>query len=182
VTEISDEIIMNRVKEDNLHEVAVLFERYHVKLYNFFLKLTFDKNVSQDLTQNLFYRIIKYRKTYREDYRFKSWVYQMARHVHIDHYKLQKKTTDRFQPVESFNDNLPDNEETYTEDDYERLDRALAQLSPEQQEIIVLSRFQGLKYEEISQIRDMSIAAIKVQVHRAIKQLRNLYFNYQIKE
>jgi len=182
VTETSDEIIMNRVKEDNLHELTVIFERYHVKLYNFFLKLTFDKTVSQDLTQNLFYRIIKYRKTYKENSSFKSWVYQMARHVHIDHYNQQKKTTNRFQTVENYNDNLPDDDDTYTEDDFNRLDKALAQLTPEQQEIIVLSRFQGLKYEEISQIRDASVAAIKVQVHRAIKQLRNLYFNYQIKE
>jgi RNA polymerase sigma-70 factor (ECF subfamily) len=40
----------------------------------------------------------------------------------------------------------------------------------------VLSKFQGLKYEEISSIRDLSVPAIKVQVYRAIKQLREYYF------
>ncbi len=52
----------------------------------------------------------------------------------------------------------------------------MARLTPEQKEILVLSRFQGLKYEEISSIRDLSVPAIKVQVHRAIKQLREHYF------
>jgi len=41
---------------------------------------------------------------------------------------------------------------------------------------LVLSRYQGLKYAEISQIKDLTIAAIKVQVYRALRQLRSLYF------
>ncbi len=41
-------------------------------------------------------------------------------------------------------------EERWSEEHYERLDQALAALQPEQREVIVLSRFQGLKYEEIA--------------------------------
>jgi len=52
----------------------------------------------------------------------------------------------------------------------------MAQLSPTQREILVLSRYQGLKYEEISKIKEISVPAIKVQVYRALRQLRNLYF------
>jgi len=40
----------------------------------------------------------------------------------------------------------------------------------------VLSRYQGLKYEEIARIRESSVAAVKVQVFRALRQLRALYF------
>ena len=58
----------------------------------------------------------------------------------------------------------------------EKLDKALALLNPDEREILVLSRYQGLKYEEISKIKDISVAAIKVQVHRAMKHLRVLYF------
>ncbi|MEJ7681884.1 MAG: sigma factor [Segetibacter sp.] len=71
--ELSDENIMLKVKEGNLSELTVLFERYHVTLFNFFLKLTKDKAVSEDLTQTLFYRVIKYRQTYRiEEGSFKT--------------------------------------------------------------------------------------------------------------
>jgi RNA polymerase sigma factor (sigma-70 family) len=176
VAELSDEIIMKRVKDGNLAELSVLFERYHVKLYNFMLKLTFDRTVSQDLTQNLFYRIIKYRHTFKEDHRFKSWIYQLARNIHNDYCKQQQKVSERFSQVEEYNENAAEEGERFDEEEYEKLEKALARLSPEQKEIIVLSRFQGLKYEEISSIRDVSVPAIKVQVHRAIKQLREYYF------
>ena len=167
---------MKRVKEGNLAELSILFERYHVRLYNFMLRLTFDRSVSQDLTQNLFYRIIKYRHTFREDHSFKSWIYQLARNIHIDFCKQQQKATERYTQVEEYNENLAEEKEGFNEEEYEKLDRAMARLTPEQKEILVLSRFQGLKYEEISSIRDLSVPAIKVQVHRAIKQLREHYF------
>jgi RNA polymerase sigma factor (sigma-70 family) len=176
VAEISDEIIMKRVKEGNLSELSVLFERYHVRLYNFMLRLTFDRPVSQDLTQNLFYRIIKYRHTFKEDHSFKSWIYQLARNIHVDYCKQQQKSAARYTQVEEYNENFAAEEERFNEEEYEKLDRAMARLTPEQKEILVLSRFQGLKYEEISSIRDLSVPAIKVQVHRAIKQLREHYF------
>ena len=167
---------MKRVKEGNLAELSVLFERYHVRLYNFMLRLTFDRSVSQDLTQNLFYRIIKYRHTFKEDHSFKSWIYQLARNIHIDFCKQQQKAAERYTQVEEYNENFAEEKEGFNEEEYEKLDRAMARLTPEQKEILVLSRFQGLKYEEISSIRDLSVPAIKVQVHRAIKQLREHYF------
>ena len=68
MADISDEIIMQRVKDGNLAEMSVLFERYHLKLYNFFLKLNKQKDISQDLTQNLFYRMIKYKHTFKDGY------------------------------------------------------------------------------------------------------------------
>jgi RNA polymerase sigma factor (sigma-70 family) len=176
VAEVSDEIIMNRVKDGNLTELSVLFERYYVKLYNFMLKLTFNRAVSQDLTQNLFYRIIKYRHTFRDDHTFKSWIYQLARNVHFDYCKQQKKLADRYTQVEEYEENVADEKGSFDEEEYERLDKALAKLSPDQKEIIVLSRFQGLKYEEISTIQNLSVPAIKVQMHRAIKHLRQIYF------
>ena len=153
-----------------------LFERYHVKLYNFFLKLTLDKSVSQDLTQNLFYRVIKYRHTYKDDNSFKSWIYQMARNIHIDYCNQQKRVTDRFENVEEYDDNIVDHKTAFEEEEFERLDKALTKLNPDQLQIIVLSRYQGLKYEEISKIQNSTVANIKVQMHRAIKQLREIYF------
>ena len=180
MADLSDEKIMLMVKDGYLSELTALFERYHLKLYNFFLRLTFDKTASEDLTQNLFYRVIKYRHTYNAtDGSFKSWIYQMARNIHFDHHKQEKKMSERFKQVDQEHIHIAGVEEVYSEHDFEKLNRALMQLKPEQREMIVLSRFEGLKYEEISQITDQSIAAIKVQMHRAIKNLRILYFNQQ---
>jgi RNA polymerase sigma factor (sigma-70 family) len=184
VTESSDEKIMLRVREGYLSELSELFERYHKKLYNFFLRLTFDPAASEDLTQNLFYRIIRYRHTFDGTAgTYRSWMYQMARNVHIDFCRQQRKYSDRFSMTgEDLPDHVPEAQEGYQEDDFSRLDQALRRLQPEQRELLVLSRFQGLKYGEISKIRNSSVAAIKVQVHRAIRQLRSLYFKQQMEE
>jgi RNA polymerase sigma-70 factor (ECF subfamily) len=175
--ELSDEKIMLRVKEGNLSELTELFDRYHLKLFNFFWKLTFDKPVSEDLTQTLFYRVMKYRLSFNvEQGSFKSWVYKMARNIHVDFCNEQAKRPDRYKRPEEHLDRVVDNGDRYDEDHLVKLDTALLKLDPEQRELIVLSRFQGLKYDEISQIKDISVPAIKVRMHRAIKELRQYYF------
>jgi RNA polymerase sigma factor (sigma-70 family) len=181
VDELTDETIMLKVKDGHLSELTELFERYHVKLYNFFLKLTYDQASSEDLTQNLFYRIIKYRHSYgAEAGTFKSWIYQMARNLHYDHLKEQKKNAAQFTKLEEAHEQVRGMERSsYNEEDFKKLDLALLKLQPDQREMILLSRFEGLKYEEISRMNGKSILAIKVQVHRAIKQLRHLYFTQQ---
>jgi RNA polymerase sigma factor (sigma-70 family) len=165
------------VKEGHLSELTALFDRYQVNLYNFFLRLTRDRAISQDLTQNLFYRLIRYRQSYEPAHgSFRSWIYRMARNVHFDFCKQEQKAPGRLADPEILEDQLTDQPMGYTQDQYQRLDLAMAKLDPDQREVLILSRYQGLKYEEIARIRESSVAAIKVQVFRALKQLRTLYF------
>jgi len=167
---------MQNVKDGNLTEMSVLFERYHLKLYNFFLKMGLKKDISQDLTRNLFYRMIKYKHTYKNGNTVKSWIYQIARNLHADYCKQLKKSEDIFMTTDAYPNKVIDASDSYMEEDYERLDRAFSALSDAQREIIILSRYQGLKYEEISAIINQSVPAIKVAMHRAMKQLRCIYF------
>jgi RNA polymerase sigma factor (sigma-70 family) len=177
VAEVEDEIIMQHVRDGNLSEMAILFERYNVRLYNYFLKLTRNKLISQDLTQNLFYRMIRYKNSYNNEYSVKAWMYQMARNLHIDYCKEEKRSGELFLNTENYPVDISDENIGFPEDDYERLEKSLARLNNQQRELIILSRYQGLKYEEISQIVNQSVPAIKVAIHRAIKQLRGIYFN-----
>jgi RNA polymerase sigma factor (sigma-70 family) len=180
VEQLTDESIMQSVKEGDLPAMAELFERYHVKLYNFFLKLTFDRIASEDLTQNVFYRLIKYRHSFDSAAgSFKSWMYKIARNIHFDHSKEQKKNAEQFNMLKEVHYNIEFKEHSSSEEDLKKLNLALLQLQPDQRELIVLSRFEGLKYGEISRISGKSVISIKVQVHRAIKQLKNFYFNQQ---
>ena len=167
---------MQNVKEGNISEMSVLFERYHLRIFNFFFRLTFDMDVSQDLTQNLFYRMIKYKNSYKSEYSVKSWIFQIARNLHADWCKEEKRSEELFLKTDKYTVEPVDDTEGYHEDDYDRLEKAISDLSEEQKEIIVLSRYQGLRYEEISAITNQSVAAIKVAMHRAIRQLRGIYF------
>jgi RNA polymerase sigma-70 factor (ECF subfamily) len=176
VADDRDEIIMQNVKEGNLSEMSVLFERYHLRLYNFFIRMGINKDMSRDMTQNLFYRMIRHRHTYKNGSSVKSWIFQIARNLHFDYRRQQKRSEDIILMTDTYPNDVVDSEEGYSSEEYERLELAIMSLTDEQREIIVLSRYMGFKYEEISTITSQSVAAIKVIMHRALKQLRGIYF------
>ncbi len=108
---MTDETIMEAVKSGDLQQATLLFERYNKRIYNFLARMTSDRLLAEDLTQNVFLRIIKYRMSYREGARFQSWIYQIARNVFSDHYQSAKNRYSDFVDVEKISDHMPDNEE-----------------------------------------------------------------------
>lgn len=168
---------MYQVKDGQLSELTELFGRYHVAVYNFFLKLTMDKEASEDLTQNLFCRIIRYRHTFNPgNGSFKSWMYQIARNLHADYCRQKQRIAEVVKQGHGETDDMPEEQEGFNEQDFEKLKVALSALGPVDRELIVMSRFEELKYAEIAKLKNMSLSSVKVQIHRALKQLRILYF------
>lgn len=177
---MTDELLMEAVKNGDLQQASALFDRYNKRIFNFLARLTMDRALAEDLTQNVFLRIIKYRNSYREGARFQSWIYQVARNVFSDHYQVHKNKFSDFVDVEKVSDSLYDPEESETMDEQEKLlQRSMAKLSDEQRELLILTRFQHMKYEEVAAIMDTTVANIKVKVHRAILKLREHYFELE---
>ncbi len=177
---LTDEQVMEAVKGGNLQQVSVLFDRYHLRIFNFLVRLTADRPVAEDLTQNVFLRLIKYRSSYREGNKFMPWIYQMARNVFSDHYQSNKNKWKGFTDLQKIEDSMPESDESGLQDEREELlHRSMARLDQEQQELLVLTRFQHMKYEEVALIMNTSVANIKVKVHRAIGKLREHYFELE---
>ncbi len=86
----TDNELMEAVRDGRVEKLAVLFERYQTMLYNFFLRLTGNRAASEDLVQEVFVRVLKYRAGYLGDSRFNVWLFQIARNAHIDHLRKQK--------------------------------------------------------------------------------------------
>lgn len=167
---------MLRIKNGELAELAHLFDRYNVPIFNFFLRLTMDKTASDDLTQSLFYRILRYRESF-DTGSFKSWMYQMARNLHIDHCRELQRAGKVIKYVGDFAHDVPGEQDRSGDRDVEQLRRAIEKLGPIDRELIILSRYEGFKYTEIAEMKNISLSAVKVQIHRAVKALRILYFN-----
>jgi RNA polymerase sigma factor (sigma-70 family) len=177
---MTDESIMEAVKGGNLQQASLLFERYHKRIFNFLARMTMDRDLAEDLTQNVFLRIIKYRNSYRDGLKFQSWIYQIARNVFSDHYQAHKNRFSDFVDVEKVSDHMADQRDEEDLDEKEKvLHRSLAKLTEEQRELLVLTRFQHMKYEEVATIMDTTVANIKVKVHRAILKLREYYFEIE---
>ena len=177
---MSDEQIMEAVKNGDLQQASLLFDRFHKRIYNFLARMTVDREAAEDLTQNVFLRLLKYRQSYNPEMKFQSWIYQMARNVFSDHYQQQKQKMPAKMEVEKLNDSMPDILDALEQEENEkRLIRALAQLPDDYRELLVLTRFQHLKYEEVAGFLDLTVANVKVKVHRAIGQLRENYFQLE---
>jgi RNA polymerase sigma factor (sigma-70 family) len=177
---MTDETLMEAVKNGELQQASLLFDRYHKKIFNFLARMAMDRDLAEDLTQNVFLRMIRYRTSYREGLRFQSWIYQVARNVFADHYQANKNRFSDFVDVEKVEDRMADANEVEEMDEKEKiLHRSLARLSEEQRELLVLTRFQHMKYEEVALIMDTTVANIKVKVHRAIAKLREYYFELE---
>ncbi len=174
----SDHELMIAVRAGEIDRLGELFERHHRPLYGFFVHLTGDRTSSEDLVQLVFYRILKYRHTYRDEGRFSAWIYHLARKVAADHFRRRSTAPIGAEPddIHAVPDEAPHAaDRAVAADDNARLHAALATLEPEQRELLVLARFQRLKHEEIARLFDISVGAVKVRVHRAFRQLRDSY-------
>lgn len=175
----SDEALMAAVGADDLDRLVPLFERYHGPLFNFLYRLTNDRETSEDLTQTVFERILKYRASYQATQPFRAWVYQMARNVHADHWHRHQKlraAADVDEAERTGHLRGAAFTQMRTAGHADDLHEALALLPTPQREILVLHRFQGFGYEEIGQLLGCTAENARVKAHRALQALRKIYF------
>ena len=80
---MEDEQIMLEVRAGNIPRLEVLFDRHHKALFGYFMHQTGNRAASEDLVQDVFFRILKYRHTYQPETSFRAWMYQVAAAVQI---------------------------------------------------------------------------------------------------
>lgn len=168
---------MLRVKSGDLDKMGLLFERYHRSLFSFLYHMTGKVDVSEDLVQNVFYRMLKYRHTFTGEGEFRTWMYHLARNVLNDSVRQDKSRN--HEDVHAYADRIDGGTSADAafekQQDAESLHKALAVLSEDHREILVLSRFQELKYEEIAGILNITEGTVKVRVHRALGELKKVF-------
>jgi RNA polymerase sigma-70 factor (ECF subfamily) len=176
----TDNELMEQVRDGKVEKLAILFERYQTMLYNFFVRLTGNRAASEDLVQEVFIRILKYRAGYHGESRFTVWMFQIARNAHVDFLRKKKGEVafdDQFAEVPG-QEPLPA-ERYETEQEAALVRMALDKLPVKKRELLVLFRFQDLKLREIAELLDCQVGTVKVQVHRALKDLTRIYLELQ---
>ncbi|HCV83052.1 MAG: hypothetical protein CMP12_03575 [Zunongwangia sp.] len=169
---LTDEELMSMVAKDHLDEMRILYERYHQWIYNFFIQMIRDKDICEDLMQTTFYKAIKYRKSYQGG-QFDSWIFRIARNLSYDYFKSQKN---QYQNEDHTIIHQIKEDEEDTNDDIIKLKMVMQKLTPEEREIIVLSRFQEMRYLQIAEVLGSTENAIKIKAHRTLKKLKKLFF------
>src|SRR5579862_4164975 len=81
---------MAQVRSGEVSKLAVLFERHHRSLFRYFVSLNRDRELSEDLVQDVFFRILRYRASYDPTRAFSAWMYQIARRASLDRGRERK--------------------------------------------------------------------------------------------
>lgn len=173
---------MLKVKSGDLDKLGLLYERHKKRLFGFFYNLGNNPSISEDLVQNVFVRMMKYRGSYTGEGSFTAWMFRMARNINYDHHQKASKfrITSGIAPeeVQMEAEGLSDGLEK--EEDTRILNRAMAKLSQNEREVLVLSKYRELKFREIGEILGCSEGAAKVRVHRALKELKRTFLELEI--
>jgi RNA polymerase sigma factor (sigma-70 family) len=182
VSPLPDHELMIAVRDGNLDCMGELFERHHGPLFGYLAKLTGNRTAAEDITQNVFQRMLKYRHTYRNEGCFTAWMYHLGRRCATDHYRKSAAAPLAVDPshLEGHADEAGSADEAAANrDDHALLHKALGRLDRDDREVLLLSRLQELSFAEVASILECSVGAARVRAHRALRTLRDHYLQMQ---
>ncbi|RME85736.1 MAG: RNA polymerase sigma factor [Planctomycetota bacterium] len=157
-----------------------LVERYQEPLLGFAYKILGDREKAEEVFQETFVRIFRYRKSFRPGKTFRAWIYTIALHLCRDEMRKKASTVSHSQSLnegmeeEILHEAISPDSLLASQEMESIIEEGLAQLSPKHREVLVLYHFQELKYEEISQILGRKIGTIKSQLHYALNHLKKV--------
>jgi len=167
------ESLMGGYQEGDFAAAAALVNRLSPQLHRFFLAQLASREFADDLLQETWMRIHEARHTYRPGEPLTPWIYAIARHVRVDHYRKIKRRAVREQPLEDDHEiSQPGARGPDTGPD---LQTVLATLPESQREVITLLKVTGLSLEEVARATSSSVGAVKQKAHRAYDRLRKLW-------
>jgi len=185
---------MLRVRDDDAVAFEMLVDRHQGKIQRFMLGWVSNVQQGEDLAQDVFLRVYKARKTYQPTAKFTTWLYRIANNIASNHirdnfnrreYQLSKGENGSssgliienlaiapsgFQPVRQLDHGERSN----------MVLQALQALGERQRTALLLSKFEGMSYQEISDTMGLSVQAIKSLLSRARVNLKNLLEPYVV--
>lgn len=179
----TDNELMLKLKEKDFDKLGILFERHKGNLFGYFFKITYDRDISEDMVQDVFIKIMKYRNSFRGYGKFSTWMYSIAHNVSVDHFRKESKYMSNKDPeiLNSVKDQ--DHEQkTLRDEGFDMLNKAMLRLVPEKREVLTLSKIDGLKYKEVGEILNCSENTVKGRVFRALKDLKDIYSKMEVPE
>lgn len=171
-----DFLIASRIRKGDREAFSLFFNKYRRMVYYFSLKYLGDKDEAEDLVQAVFVSIWEHRSLIDKKKSLRSYLYRSV--VNAIYNSLNKRAVRRAYLIkeihkpEGINDPY---EQIFNNDLRERLDHIISFLPPQQQKIINYRRNEGLSFEEIAQILNISVRTVENQVYRATRLLKDIF-------
>ena len=171
--ETDDFALMAQVRAEREDAFRLLVERYQRPLLNFFARMGASTH-GEDLAQETFIRLWKYRNKFKPAAKFTTFLYTLARHVWLDFVRRQI----RFRLfADRYREEMPDSTDGGLGKLRRQLDiqTALERLSPKLRAVLVLAVHQGLSYDEISAVLSIPVGTVKSRVSTALATLQEMF-------
>lgn len=162
--------------------LATLIERHQSKIFGFIYSKVADRDVSDDIFQDTFIKVIKTLKSnsYNEEGKFLPWVMRIAHNLVIDHFRKNKKMpmyreTEEFSIFSIMTDNQPTIENQIITAQVETdLKRLIEELPCDQKEVLMMRIYQDLSFKEIAELTGVSINTALGRMRYALLNLRKV--------
>ncbi len=169
-----DPILVERLRNKDKRAFELVFREYFGMMKIYAMRYMDDREDAEEIVQDVFFKFWEKCETIAPDSSVKSYLYRAVHNSCLNSIKHQKvkdayqKYMVQMMQTEQAAD--PWNEEV--KDKAERIREAIEELSPRCAEIFKLSRYEGLKYQEIADHLEISIKTVEVQMGKALKSLR----------
>jgi RNA polymerase sigma-70 factor (ECF subfamily) len=175
---LEDKELLDKIRNPDTRNYGfnMLVRSYQQRVYWHVRKMVIDHDDADDLTQEVFIKIHKHIDGFREDAQLFTWIYRIATNECLSFLNRKKKRF--FLPIGDVTAELSgklDSGHNLSGDDIQiRLQKALLKLPDKQRVVFNMKYFEDLSYEEIAQITDTSVGALKASYHHAVKKIEDL--------
>lgn len=175
--EVSDENLMLKYASGDTVAFETLYTRHKGPVYRYMLNLCRNEAVAEELFQEVWMKLIKYRETYQVKAKFTTYLYKLAHNQFIDHYRKQNVRIVVDQSID-VDDKEP---EAYAENPEKqaqinqtinKLEEILKALPDEQREVFILREESGMSVPEIAETLGINQEAAKSRLRYAVNKLR----------
>ena len=163
-----EQLIIYDVKNGNKEKFGLLIEKYQDSLFTFILYSVKDEGNAKDILQETFIKALKEINKYKEEGKFKAWLWTIARNKVMDFYRKANKIVPLEEETVKQNDETSQNALGAIELDH--IKSLIENLPPEQKEVILMRQY--LSFKEIAAVLDCPLGTVLARLNRAIKKIQ----------
>ena len=186
--ESTDAQLVSAYMKGNEQAISVLITRHKQKIYSFIYSKVFDMDVSEDIFQDTFIKVIKTLKrgAYNEEGKFIPWVMRISHNLVIDHFRKNNRMP-KFENNSDFNifsvlhDGSLNAEKTMIKEQVESdLKKIIQELPDDQKEVLLMRIYKEMSFKDISEKTGVSINTALGRMRYALINLRKVIDKHNI--
>lgn len=177
----SDEQLVDLVvRTQNQYAISLLYDRYSHKIFSRSLSFVKDREIAEDLTHDIFMKILMSLASFKGKSKFSTWIYSITYNYCVDYLRKRQKIRFQHSEFQKENDSYVSEEEVADARDLQtiKVDRLLTileEINPEEKMILMMKYRDGLSIKQIQTIFDLSESAVKMRLKRAKEKVKKVH-------